>query len=736
MTDTQNTQKIKQPVTKGVAKVPVVIQMEALECGAACLCMLMAYYGRWITLEQARADCDVSRDGVNALTLVKTARHYGFKASGVRMEPEGLKTNAKFPCIIFWNFNHFIVLDGYKRGKFYVNDPAKGAYAMSEEDFDKGFTGVVLFIEPDEGFEPGGQKPASMWKYASERLMGAKSELILVAIMTFVVAMFGIINTGFSRVFIDRILSGLNPEWLYPVVFAMSVLAVIYIAASWINVMYTNRINAKMDISGSSRFMWKVLHLPMRFFSQRMTGDIQSRMAQNGNIAKITAMTIIPLLLNSAMMIFYLFVILRYSVILSAIGIGNVIINAILGTYISKKRVNTAKVSASESAKLSGYTTSGIQMIETIKASGAENGYFSVWTGAQASSNAQAIKAMRQTAFLNTFPSIISSAASIFVTIIGVYFCITGGVIASSGAAFTAGAVMAFSGYLSLFTGPAQSLISASQTIQELRTQMERVEDVMKYPDDVCFNAPVDEKKERLKGRIELKDVTFGYSKNKDPLIENFSFTAEEGKRIAIVGPSGCGKSTIAALISGLYRAWSGKILLDGKPLEEIDRDVFTASVAIVDQKITLFRGSIVDNISLWDKTIEDAKISQAAKDAQIHDEILNREGGYLNQLNENGRNMSGGQRQRLEIARVLAAEPSILIMDEATSALDAKTEGEVIEAINKRNITCIIVAHRLSAIRDCDEIIVLEHGKIVERGTHKELYELGGYYKELVTAE
>ena len=728
--------KINKPLTMGVAKVPVVIQLEAMECGAACLCMVMSYYDKWITLEQARMDCDVTRDGVNALSIVKAARSYGFQAGGVRSDLENLKKEGQFPCIVFWNFNHFIVLDGYKNKKFYVNDPARGAYPMSEEEFDKGFTGVVLNIKPTKDFEPGGQKPISMWKYATGRLKGAKMEIALVVVTTLIVSVLSVCNTAFNRIFMDRILTSMNPDWLYPLVLFMVGIAFLYIIASWINVLYSTRINAKMDLSGSARFMWKVLHLPMRFFSQRMSGDIQNRMQQNSNIAKMTAMTVIPLLLNTVMMILYLVVILRYSVILTAIGVSAVLINMILGYFIAKKKVDMAKVASSESAKVQGYTALGIRMIETIKSAGAENGFFSVWSGAQAANNAQNIRMNRTNAILNTLPDIVSSAASIFVTVIGVYFCISCRTIGSSGELFTAGAIVAFSGYMSMFTGPAQNLIGAGQSIQGLRTQMERVDDVMKYPDDVCFEAESGSAREKLHGKVELKNVTFGYSRLKDPLIENFSLTVEQGERIAIVGPSGCGKSTLAALIAGLYRPWSGRIELDGQELSGIDRDVFTSSVAVVDQSITLFQGSVSENIKLWDKTIEDAKMRQAAIDAQIHDEISGRESGYFNTLHENGKNLSGGQRQRIEIARALASDPTILILDEATSALDAKTEGDVIRAINQRNITCIVVAHRLSAIRDCDRIIVLDNGKIVEEGNHEQLMAKKGYYSKLVIAE
>ena len=268
---------------------------------------------------------------------------------------------------------------------------------------------------------------------------------------------------------------------------------------------------------------------------------------------------------------------------------------------------------------------------------------------------------------------------------------------------------------------------------------MERVEDVMEYPIDPNYrDEPLDDSVDygKLYGEVELRNVTFGYARLGDPVIEDFSMVVEPGASVAFVGASGCGKSTLSKLIAGLYQPWSGEILFDGMPISEVDRSVFTGSVAVVDQDIFLFEDTIANNISMWDESIEDFEIILAARDAQIHDDIMAREGGYASVISEGGRDLSGGQRQRLEIARVLAADPSIIIMDEATSALDAKTEHEVVRAVKARGVTCIIIAHRLSTIRDCDEIIVLDHGKVVERGTHEELYEAGGVYAELVSSD
>jgi len=721
--------QIKQPLTKGAAKVPVVMQMEALECGAASLTMILAYYGKWIPLEQVRADCGVSRDGSNAKNVLKAARSYGLIAKGYRYEPEELKKSGKFPCIIHWNFNHFLVLCGFRGNKAVLNDPAKGKYSVPMETFDKSFTGICLAFEPGETFEPGG-KPKSMLAFAKKRLRGAWAAVAFVVATTIVSSLIGIINPAFSRIFLDRLLTGRNPDWFWPFIAALSALSAVQILVALIQAIWSMRINGKLTVTGSSSFLWKVLRMPMEFFSQRMAGDIQQRQSSNASIASSLVNTFAPLVLQAIMMVFYLVVMIRYSWILTLIGIASILINLLISNLISKKRVNITRVQMRDAGKLAGATVAGVEMIETIKASGAENGYFEKWSGYQASVNTQKVKFARLNQFLGLLPPFVSAVAGTVVLILGVYLTMQG--------EFTVGMIMAFQGFLGSFTAPATTLICAGQTLQEMRTEMERVEDVMQYPTDVEFaeESDADGEYDKLSGLVEMKNVTFGYSRLAEPLIENFNLTLKPGSRVAFVGSSGCGKSTLSKLISGLYKPWSGEILFDGKAMKDINRSVFTGSLAVVDQDIILFEDTIANNIKMWDNSIEDFEMIMAARDAKIHEDIMLRDGGYNYKITEGGKDFSGGQRQRMEIARVLAQDPTIIILDEATSALDAKTEFEVVNAIKDRGITCIVVAHRLSTIRDCDEIVVLDHGKVVERGTHDELYAKGGVYTQLVASD
>ena len=726
----KKTAKIKQPLSQGVAKVPVVMQMEALECGAASLTMILAYYGKWIPLEQVREDCGVSRDGSSAKNVLKAARNYGLTAKGYRYEVETLKKKAKFPCIIHWNFNHFVVLNGFKGNKAYLNDPAEGTVSVEMEEFADSFTGICMMFEPSETFEPGG-KPKSMVSFARKRMQGLGVAVVFTVAATVISSLLEVIEPAFSRIFLDRLLTGRNPAWFMPFIYALAAFSAVQVIVAFIQAIFEARISAKIAVVGSSSFMWKVLHLPMVFFSQRMAGDVQQRKSDNSSIAEELVQTFSPLVIQVAMTVFYLAVMLRYSWLLTLLGLGSVVINSLMAQIISAKRVNIARVQMRDEGKLSGVTAAGIEMIETIKASGAENGFFEKWAGYQASANTQQVKYERLNSYLGLIPSFVSSVTDIAVLVLGIYLTMQG--------QFTLGMVMAFQGFLSSFLDPVDNLINASQTLVELRSKMERVEDVMNYPTDPAITEEVldaDADYSKLSGKVEMKNVTFGYSRLGEPLIKDFNLTLEPGKRVAFVGTSGCGKSTLSKLISGLYQPWSGEILFDGKPMNQIDRSVFTGSLAVVDQDIILFEDTIANNIRMWDNSIEDFEVIMAARDAQLHTDIMQRVGGYNYKITEGGKDFSGGQRQRMEIARVLAQDPTIIIMDEATSALDARTESDVVKSIADRGITCIVVAHRLSTIRDCDEIIVMDRGNVVERGTHDELYAMNGFYSKLVTSD
>lgn len=725
------TRKIKSPIKKGVAKVPVIMQLEALECGAACLAMILAYYDKWIPLEQVRIDCGVSRDGSNAFNVLKAANSYGLECHAYKFGVEDVKKEAIYPCIIHWNFNHFVVLDGFKFGRAYLNDPGKGEYSVSMKEFDEAYTGICVVFFPNENFVPSGEKK-SIIKMTKKWLKGTGNVMLFTVLISIVNAIITAVNPQISKIFLDDFLTNKTEKLFLPFFVFLIIFSICQIIISAINDIYNRRLEGKTAIVNSMSYMWKILHLPMDFFSQRMAGDIQQRQSQTGNITNTLVNTIAPMFLNMVMIVFYFCIMIRYSVLLTFVGIAATFINLYVSRVISKQRMNITRSSLINGAKLSSYTVAGIEEIETIKSSGAENGFFSKWAGYQAASNEDKVRALSLSFNLGLIPQFVQEVANYVVLIVGVYIAMEGH--------FTLGIVMAFQGYLSAFMGPTQTLINSSNQIQEMRTDMERIDDVMEYKNDDIFgdidSNDIEDEYKKLTGNLEIKNLFFGYSRLDEPVIKDFNLKLEAGKSVAVVGQSGCGKSTISKLIGGLYKPWSGEITFDGKKHNEIDKTIFASSVAMVDQDILFYEGSVSENIKMWDKTIEDYEMILAAKDAQVLDVIYSKNASFEHKLLNNANDFSGGEKQRIEIARVLAQDPRILILDEATSALDAKTEYEVVDMIKKRGISCIVIAHRLSTIRSCDEIIVLEDGVIVDRGTHDYLMESCETYKTLVINE
>ena len=720
-----------EPVPAGkVARVPIVMQLEALECGAASLCMILAYYGKWLPLEQVRKDCGVSRDGSNARNILIAARSYGLETRAYRFEPESLKENGVFPCIIHWNFNHFVVLNGFRKNKAVLNDPARGTVEVSMEEFDESFTGVCMQFFPTEEFVQSG-KQKSIWGFVRRKLNGT-SRAITFFIMTYILtSVFGIISPAFTRVFYDYLLPGRQPDWVVPFLVIYSIFISLEIVLTVIQTLFSLRLEGKFAIIANSEYMWHVLRMPVEFFSQRLAGDIAMRKESNAGITTTLIKTLAPGILNMVLIVVYFVLLMKYSVVLTIVGIASILINWALARYVADKEVNIQRVQMRDAGKLQSTTVSGIEMIETIKSSGAENGFFQKWAGYQASVNSQEVNSIRLSTGHTILTSVVSDLTEMAILSIGFLLIFKGH--------FTPGILAYFRSLLGSFTSPALSLIGAESTIREMRTNMERIEDVLDYPVDVTeeqMKLKEDIDYTKLSGRVEMKNVTFGYSPLAEPLIRDFNMTLDPGRKVAFVGSSGCGKSTLVKLLSGLYKPWSGEILYDGKPIEEVDHNMFTGSVAVVDQDITLFEGSISENIKMWDTSIEDFEMILAARDARLHEDILQRDGGYRYKMMEGGRDFSGGQRQRIEIARVLAQDPTIILMDEATSALDARTEYEVMQSVTDRGITCVVVAHRLSTIRDCDEIIVMDRGQVVERGNHQELMDKHGLYEQLITSE
>ena len=702
--------------------------MEAVECGAACLGIVLQYHGRYVPLEDLRVDCGVSRDGSKASNVLKGARKYDLVAKGFKNDLEQLFAIA-YPAILFWNFNHFVVLEGFKRGKVYINDPAQGPRVLSMDELDASYSGVCLTFEKGEGFEPGGAKPG-MARALERRLDGSRLALTFVVLAGLFLVVPGLVIPTFSRVFIDEFLISGRAAIVQPLLLGMGLTMVLQLVLTYLQQTYLLRLETKLSLTESSRFFAHILRLPVTYFSARFAGEIGSRVMINDKVARVLSGQLATTTIDLLLLFFFAGLMMLYSPSLTFVCIGLSLANVVAVRLVSRKRVDASRRLMQEEGKLTGTAMGGLQMIETLKATGGEEEFFSRWAGYQAKTMGAQQTLGLLGAWVGAVPALVNSITTLSILLLGGLKVMNGDL--------TVGMLVAYQSLMRSFSKPLNTFVSFGATIQELEADMNRLDDVIRYPQDDRYSTERREHPKardmlKLSGEVELRDVTFGYSPLEPALIEDFSLHIQPGQRVALVGGSGSGKSTIARLITGLYRPWSGDILFDGIPLHELPRELVTNSIAVVDQDVFLFQGTIRDNVAMWDPSIHDLAVTGACKDAAIADVIENRDGAYHSTVSEGGGNFSGGQRQRLEIARALVGDPTILILDEATSALDPNTEVLIDESIRRRGCTSIIVAHRLSTIKDCDEILVLDKGKIVQRGTHDDLRDQDGLYKKLI---
>lgn len=710
-------------------KTHTLLQMEAVECGAAALGIVLGTYGRYVPLEELRVECGVSRDGSKANNVLKAARNYGLAAKGFKHELNVVR-GLKMPVILFWNFNHFLVLEGFgSDGKVYLNDPASGPRVIGEEELSGSYTGVVLVAEPGPEFKKGGQR-SSLIPSLTRRLKGFRGALLFVIACGLFLVVPGLVIPAFTRIFIDEYLVAGKTDWVGPLFFGMGAAALVSALLTWLQKYFLLRFETKLALTTSSRFFTHVLRLPVEFFSQRFGGEIGSRVMINDRVAQVLSGQVATTALDMLMIVFFALLMLQYDAVLTIVCVFLAMLNMLALRWISAKRVDGSRRLLQEKGKLMGTAMGGLQMIETLKATGGEGDFFGRWAGYQA----KALKAKQELGLLSQYVSVIPPllTTATTTTILGI-----GGLRVMDGH-LTVGMLVAFQTLMASFLKPINTFVTFGSTIQELEGDMNRLDDVLRYPQDVQYRPgqetePALDKVIKLSGHLELRNITFGYSPLEKPLIENFNLVIKPGQRVALVGGSGSGKSTVSKLVSGLYKPWSGEILFDGVPRERIPHSLLANSIGMVDQDIFLFAGTVKENLSMWDSTIPETNITRAAKDAAIAEIIAGRAGGYTSLVHEGGTNFSGGQRQRLEIARALVGNPTMLILDEATSALDPATEREIDDALRRRGCACLIVAHRLSTIRDCDEIVVMRRGQVVQRGTHWEMKEVPGPYQELI---
>ncbi|HEX6041343.1 NHLP family bacteriocin export ABC transporter peptidase/permease/ATPase subunit [Longimicrobium sp.] len=718
------------------ARVPTVLQMEAVECGAASLAMILAYHRKLVPLEEVRAACGVSRDGSKASNVVKAARGYGLVAKGFKKEPGDLRA-LPVPMIVHWNFNHFVVLEGFGKGRAFLNDPAHGPRAVSEEEFDQSFTGVALTFERAPEFVPGGEG-RSLAAALRRRLAGLHGAVAYVVLAGLVLVLPGLLVPTFSRVFVDDVLVKGMGDWVRPLAVFMAATALVVGTLTFLQQRYLLRLEARLAISTSARFLWHVLHLPLQFFTQRFPGEIASRVGINDRVAQLLSGELATTMLAAVVVVFYALLMVRYDPVLAAVVVATAALNMAALRWVSRRRTDLSARLQQDRGKAIGTAMGGLLNIENLKATGSESDFFARWSGYYAkAANAQHQLAL-QTTLLSAVPPLLLALSTTLLLGIGGLRVMDG--------RLSMGMLIAFQALMFAFLAPVSSLVNMGSALQEVRGDMNRLDDVLRAqshrPDgpapDAADPSPVVAAPApgRLDGHLELRRVSFGYSRLEPALIQDFSLDLRPGMRVALVGGSGSGKSTVARIVSGLYEPWAGEVLLDGVPRASIPRPVMTSSFAVVDQEVFLFEGSVRDNLTMWDPTVPEPDLVEAARDACIHDDVSARPGGYASLVEEGGRNFSGGQRQRMEIARALVNRPSVMILDEATSALDPGVEQQIDDNLRRRGCTCLIVAHRLSTIRDCDEIVVMDGGRIVQRGTHDELAAAEGPYRGLIAAE
>ncbi|HXH34276.1 MAG TPA: NHLP family bacteriocin export ABC transporter peptidase/permease/ATPase subunit [Plantibacter sp.] len=707
-------------------RVPTVIQMEAAECGAASLRMVLAHHGRWVPLGELRETSGVSRDGVKASNIVKAARRYGMTAKGYRQEPDEVRAGT-LPAIVFWNFNHFLVVEGYAPGRWFLKDPAVGSRTVTDDEFDRGFTGVVLRLEPGPDFIRGGQPPPLLTSLG-RRLGHSLTGLLYVVLAGLALVIPGLATAVLTKAFIDQVLVAETPGAIWPI------LALLAGAAATIGLLTGLRqrsllaLETKLSLQSSSSFLWHVLRLPIPFYASRSAGEISGRVPRNDRIAVLLSSEVATAFIDSVVVVFYFVVMFGYSPGLALLGVVGIALNVLVLRAVGARRRDEVLRMLQDAGLLLGTTMSGIRSIESIKAAGRESDLFTKVMGLHARTVSGTQRLGRASLPLAIVPPLIAALTTAAILGWGGREVIAG--------AISLGTLIAFQTLMGRATEPIGRFVQLGGTLQEIGGDLERLDDVLAHPVVGADGPGAGLPETRLAGMLELRDVTFGYSVLEPPLLDAVNLTVRPGSRVALVGGSGSGKSTISRLVAGLHEPWSGDILFDGRARDEWPRDAITSSLALVDQDIRLFSGSVRDNLTLWDTTIPTARVVNAAQDALIHDQIARRPGGYAADVREGGGNFSGGEAQRLEIARALVAEPSILILDEATSALDPATEELIDRNIRRRGCTTLIVAHRLSTIRDCDEIIVLDRGRIVERGTHDEMIGSGGAYTRLFAAD
>jgi len=707
---------------------PIVLQMHASECGAACLGSILAYFGRFVPLTELRERCEVSRDGSSAASILRASRHYGLECKGLSVRADQLR-HLELPLILFWQFSHFVVLEGFDGASYYLNDPSTGRRKLSVEEFCEGFSGIALRFKRGADFSTGGEQ-RSLFAELGSLLAGSWSVLTGVTACALMLTLLALIVPATIGVFVDDVLENHGP-WIGVVVALLGGGVLVYIL-SLLKHRFLKRLAVRISVTGYNRGVTRLLRLPVEFFTHRLVGDLTDRVSSIDRIAKNLTDQFLVLIIDMAMSVVLLLAMVAYDALLALAVVLLAVLHGAVAHLLNGPQAVRSRAMRREQGLLIGVGMQMLSHAENLRMTGSDDRFFSRWSGQQAR-ELHARQLYSELGSMNSaLPGLIAALRSAAVLGIGGSLVLNG--------EMTLGTLVGFFVLAEMFLAPVDRFLEFADKRQALETDLQRLDDISAATEDPVFSRRSPESESiptfngrlQLTGRLELRNITFGFNKGRAPLIENFNLVLKPGQRVAVVGPSGSGKSTLARLVSGVYQPWSGEILFDGHLRDEIPEEVLQQSISMVDQDVVLFSASLRDNITLWNPAIPDEAIFAATRDAWIHDEILVRPDGYSTIVEEGGANFSGGQRQRLEIARALVGHPTVLVLDEATSALDAATEEYVDDALRRRGVTCLIVAHRLSTVRDCDEIILLNKGAEAQRGTHDELMadRDGSYYK------
>lgn len=727
------------PSTDHARRVPMVAQQEAVECGAACLAMVLAYYGRWVTLEELREQCGITRDGTKATNVVKAARLHNMVAKGLQKDAKDL-LSLPHPLIVFWRFNHFIVVESIDAQRVRLVDPAVGPMTITREEFAEGYTGIALAFEPGEGFTRTKGRP-SLVQTISGYLEGFRLGLVFALVAGIALIVPSVLASGFNQLYVDNVLIEGRHTWLMPLVSGMVAAAFLKMLLSYLNQVALARLNTSISTSLAAKQMWRLLELPLNFFAQRYSGDVANRFTLVDRLAGLMSNTLAPALIGIPNLVVYFVLLLLLDPVLAGITALAAIFALTVLSLSVKGLEDASRRMVHDDSKLYSMTIQGFAMIDEFKMSGTETAFTARWASAQA-------RVITADQLSNFRSNVLSEISNLIVGIAGLAVLIVGGLRVMDGA-LTIGMLLAFQTLMGSFVNPLLGFVGVGGQLQTVRGLVDRLDDIRRYGTTTInttnliaqADVPVPEVAVQLEAGasalpfLAIEKLAFGYSPLTPPILKGINFNLAAGSRIAIVGSSGSGKSTLGRIIVGLTSPTEGTVKIMGRTLHDWKAAAAGAPmVSYVEQSVVMFEGSLRDNLTLWDKTISQERLIDAARDACAHDFIMRMGNGYDARLLEGGRNMSGGERQRLAIARALAVDPLLLVLDEATSALDPESDVRIMDAVRRRGCACIIIAQRLSSIRDCDCILVMKSGAIVEAGTHQQLMDQGGEYCNLVS--